>query len=179
MGKQIRFYILPEDEQHFLDFVFQKPTVRLLRISSNSPDFVIDRGFLDLLPNAPQIYIWDSTFGLAEKHIRKVFRNKYDENQGIYIATDEPYYVIDRFDAPIVEYSRSFFREDKKLMQGRIWAEMYRVENSKMIHKEQGFISWYEELAQWIRRNCKRDKELEAYVSKRAVEWHNSGGEFH
>jgi len=178
MGKQIRFYILPEDEQYFLDFVFQKPTVRLLRLSSNSPDFIIERNFLDINPTTPQICIWDSIFDLAENDIRKVFRNKYDENQGIYIETNEFYYVIDRFDAPIIEFSRSYFREDKKLLQGRIWAEMYRVENTKIIRKEHGFYSWYEELAQWIRRNWKRDKVLEAYVSKRADEWRNSGGEF-
>jgi hypothetical protein len=178
MGKQIRFYFLPEDEQHFLDFISRYPAVKLLRISSNTPNFLIERNFLDIFPSTPQIYFWDSRFDLSNNFIHKKFRKEYNENQGIYTETDDFYYVIDRFDAPIIEYSRSFFREDKKLQQGRIWAEMYRPVSSKIAYKEQDFISLYEELAKWIRRNCELDKLHRVYVSRGAFEWRKNGGIF-
>jgi len=180
MGKQVRFYMLPEDETGFLDFVFLKPGIYLLRSVSETPDLLIERVTLEGGSTFQPVYICDNTLPFDGMQIEKKFYQQLDETSGLYMKTDEAYYIItNALDAPFIEYTRSFIRDDGKLVGGRVWAQMLRVQGDKMVSKEPEFISWYEEIAHWIRRNLKHDNQLHAYVSRRAMEWRNKGGEFY
>ncbi|WP_062419443.1 hypothetical protein [Levilinea saccharolytica] len=180
MGRQVRFYMLLDDEQEFLDFVCQKPGVKLLRVVSDIPELVIGKKVLLESQNMRQVYVWDSAFSIPQNSIEKLFYTNYDENLGQYVDTERAFFTINRSSsAPFIEYSRSFIRDDGKLTEGRIWAEMYRSEGDKLVRKEPEFISWYGEVARWFRQNLQHDRELNAYVSRRAMEWRKNGGEFH
>jgi hypothetical protein len=176
MGKQVRFYMLPEDEKNFLDFVLMRPSVKLLRPISETTDFILDDGNFQWLS---QVYIWDSIFWLDPNKIHPKFRRYFDENLAIFIDTEEKYYKLDISDQPLIVYSRSLLRDDGKLKQGRIWVDMYRLEANQLVPEEPEFVAWYDEIANWLRRHLKRDKQLDAYVSQGAMEWHQHGGEFH
>lgn len=179
MGKQVRFYILPDDERDFMDYLFLRKGVKLLLPTSDTRDLFIGREALEDRTVFRQVYLWDSTFNFDFTDIEKIYYREYDESLGIYTETGKAYYTLSHFSsAPIIVYTRSFVNSDGKLTEGRIWAEMNRIKGDKMVPKEQGFISWYEEIAHWLRQNLKHDKELNAYVSKRAKEWRNKGGEF-
>jgi hypothetical protein len=180
MGKQVRFYMLPDDERDFLDFVFQRPSVKLLLPVSETRDLFIKRADLEDAPGLPQVYLWDPAINFEINKIEKIHYKEYDENLGIYTETGKAYFTLTEFSsAPIIVYSRSYINCDAKLTEGRIWAELNRIDRDKMVPKEQEFISWYEEIAHWLRQNLKRVKELNAYVSRRALEWSNKGGEFY
>jgi len=180
MGKQIRFYILPEDELKFLDFVFQKPGIQLLRRVFETSNPFINKVTLLGEHKLHRVYIWDSDIRFDEMRIEKFFYKKLDESSGLYNDTEEAYYTItNALDAPFIEYTRSFIREDGKLVGGRVWAEMYRTQGNEMVLKVPQFISWFEDISFWLKQNLKRDRDINAYVSQRAVEWRSMGGEFH
>lgn len=171
--------MLPQEEQEFLDFIFQKSSVRLLRGVSKSPEFIFDRNALKDELRFQQVFIWDSSLSDFANSIKRGEYQKYDEQTGTYIKTGEVFYTFDRSDSSVIEYKRSFFRDDGLLTQGRIWADMYRIEDGQLALKEPEFIEWYDEIANWLCRHFKRDKQLDAYVSQGAMEWNQQGGEFH
>jgi hypothetical protein len=178
MGRQVRFYMLPEEERTFLDFVFQREHVRALYGVSKSQDFIILREDVEKTLKLPQIFFWDSLIGQFSQTIRKGAYKNYDETAGEYIDTGEFFYTFDRSNSRVIEYNRPFIRSDGKLVEGRIWAEMYCFRGDQSFRKEPAFISWYSELERRLKKNLKRDAQLSSYVSKRALEWRIDGGIF-
>jgi len=94
MGKQVRFYMLLQDEQNFLDFLFQRSSVKLLIRVSKSTEFIFDRKDLDDSVLFRQIFIWDSTFGDFANSIKRGEYQKYDEQSGTYIKTGEVFFFV-------------------------------------------------------------------------------------
>jgi hypothetical protein len=177
MGKQVNFYMHPADEELFLSFVLQRPTVKLLKEVSDTPDFFVN--VLDLRHSEEfrQLLFWDSQLDLDSKNISEGYLKVYDENSGYYVSTKKNIFIVDPIDSPVIEYSRSFINIDNKLTRGRIWADMYTDLGIRL--KDNRFIHWYDEIAKWLRRNLSRDKVLNAYVSEKAKEWRRKGGEFY
>jgi hypothetical protein len=180
MGRQIRFYMLPNDEQEFLDFVFLKPGIKLIKEVSDTPELIISRTDLNKMPTIRQVCIWDSNFELDMSKFKKKHYQEYDDELGIYTESDRVYYSFARSsDDPIIEYDRSFIRDDGKLTEGRVWADMYRIEGNIFVKKNPKFIAWFDEIARWLRRNLKRNRDLNAYVSQRVLDWWEIGGCLH
>ncbi len=179
MGKQVRFYMLPDDEKKFLDHILLRPTVKLLRTVSDTTDFVLNSTELTDLRQLPQVYIWDSVYYLDPTNVLGRHRRYFDENLVAFVETEEWYYKLEYSNLPLVVYTRSYIRDDGKLRCGRIWADMYRLETGQLVRREPEFITWYDEMANWLRGYLQRNKELDAYVSLEAMEWHRRGGEFH
>jgi len=170
--------MLPEDENEFLDFIFQRPHVILLRKVSDTSEFNLGRTALIEPSKLRQVFICASCFDLDKNNIEKIYYTKYDENLGIYLETEKAYFTISHTsDASIIEFTRSFLNDDERLMEGRIWAEMYRVQEDKLVRKEPEFITWYDEIAHWLRKNFIRDKKLNAYLSHRVLKWQQGGGQ--
>jgi hypothetical protein len=180
MGRQVRFYMMTEDELAFLQFVCQDQDVVLLASSSSTPRPEI----LENPPTSTQqrselntIVIWNRDFPIRDNDIRELRSAEYREEIGAYVETDEVIYSVNRSNAPVIEFSPSFVRSsDRQLVKGRIWAEMYRLEGNALIHKGKDFESWYDRVARWLRRNFKRVKGVDGYLGSRALEWYQEGG---
>lgn len=179
MGKQVRFYMLPEDEHEFLRFVCRDETVVLLADRSHSPELeVIENPFAlaERRSELQQILLWNTAFPIKETDIRKHTLIEYKEELGAYVETGEIAYSINRSSAPVVEFSPSFIRRDGQLAKGRIWADMRRLEEDDLVRKEEAFEIWYDSIARWLRRNFKRVKGVDGYFGPRALEWYQTGG---
>jgi len=180
MGRQVRFFIFPAEEPQFLDFVFQKPGVKLLKIYSETPEFLLERASLVEPQRQEMVYICYPGYTWDEASVEKFYCMHYDEESEPYLDESRPFFRINHpFSAPLIEYVRPFFRqEDEALIKSRIWASMFYYEGETLMRKDAGFIAWYEQIARWIRKNLKREPQLD-YVSPRAWQWHQDGGAFH
>jgi hypothetical protein len=179
MGRQLRFYFLPDEEFEFLDYVLQRNPVEILKDMSSTPEFKITGDALLLSPDLHRVFFWNTNFNLSPNSMNQHTYQKFDETSGVYIKTDEIFYKFQFLNNPVIEYVRPFFRNDGKLTGGRIWADMYHLEGQKTVRNNPGFVSWYGDIVRWLKRKLKLDNEIKAYFSTRAIEWRNKGGELH
>lgn len=175
MGKQVRFFMIENDESRFLEFLAKNSKLRFVLPKAASPNFSIfeprDISSLD----EKILYLWDSSYDLYP-YIKSSFRKFYAEEVGRFIETDQMVYSISASNAPIVEYIRSSVNRNGELTVGRIWAEMYALnENKEFIYKGHLFEKWYDDLAAWLRRNLKRGKEKKEYFGEGALAWYRNG----
>jgi hypothetical protein len=177
MGKQIRFYMHTQDEEEFVKFVLQKSTVKILRVISQDQNFMVEpKSFLNT-SDLHQVFFWDSSIGPFSTHISRHFRKRFDKAEGTYVETGDIFFTFDKTNSPVIEYTRSFIRTDGKLTQGRLWADTNRLIDNELVKKDQKFIRWYDEIANWIRRNSKKNNNInDAYILKRTWEWCLTGG---
>ncbi len=164
MGKQVNFWMLPEDEDTFLKFLRQDPNNTLVRYYSDKAIDVISFDVVQTL-NELAVFIWNTSFPSLEG-----FVEKNTDRQG------QVFFGIDVWRAPVIEYSRSTFTTDNRLLRGRIWAEMYPLIGQEFIHKGTEFEKWYDSIARWLRRNLIRVKELYAYMGPEALQWYQEKG---
>jgi hypothetical protein len=168
MGKQVNFWMLPEDESIFMQYLRERKNIVLLKPISSRLEVEMIEFDLILPSTEPTLLIWDKTIPIKDENIvppkRLINSGKYD------------YYEIDRFDAPVIEYSRSLLTREKGLLRGRIWAEMYLFKGQERIYKGSEFEDFYNTIARWLRRNLTRIKELYAYMGSAALKWYREGG---
>ena len=180
MGKQVRFFMLPPDEQAFLQFVFGDQMVVMLADSSPHPELQTMEYSPSYVPEHMQlttILFWKRVFHISTDDIREVRGKEYREELGAFIETAEVAYRVDTLNAPVIEFSPSFIRRDGRLVKGRIWAEMYRIEGGATFHKGMDFESWYDRIARWLRRNLFRVEGLDGRFGRHALEWYQKGGQ--
>jgi hypothetical protein len=178
MGKQVRFYALPKDEALLLEFVRSIPET--YRVSPKSSNPTINSFVIPWSKELPKMvfnknYFCNIKHNALKTYIRRGSYKVYSEEKMDYVDTGEQFYWID-IAAPLVEYTSSFIREDGRLVQGRIWADMYRLEGNEFMYKGDDFKIFYETLAKWIRKNYKRVKGIDGYFGKEAVAWSEGGG---
>jgi hypothetical protein len=95
------------------------------------------------------------------------------------VPTGETYYRISDGDAaPLIEYIHSKIVPSGTLTRGRVWADMYGLndDKTKLVYKGDAFEKWYEGMARWLRRNLIRVKGVQGYFGKQALEWFREGG---
>jgi hypothetical protein len=181
MGKQVRFYALPDDEKIIWDFVRTIPdTFSIVTTSTDSTpkSFFIYLDTSQLKPIFREYFISLGNPDALIPYIRKAMPSVYNRELMDFVKTGEIFYRIDT-DAPVIEFSSSFFQEDGKLAQGRIWADLYRLEKDQFIYKGDEFKDLYETLAKWIRNHFKKLKGVDGYFGKEALEWYQKGGIIH
>lgn len=180
MGKQVRFYMMPEDELMFLSFVCQDQDVVLLADPWPTPALQITEDYLTLFQQRSElttVLLWNKAFPIKKSDIQEHRLTEYKEEPGAFVETGKVAYSVNDSGAPVIEFSRSFVRPNGQLVKGRIWAEMYRLEGEgTLVHKGQDFESWYDQIAQWLRRNFRRIKGLDGYFGPQALAWHREGG---
>lgn len=161
MGKQVNFWMLPEDESIFMEYLRERKNTALIKPKSSELEVEIVDFDLVLSNTEPMLLIWDKTNPIEDRH----FIDKHH------------YFIIDRFNAaPVIEYSRSTLTSGIGLSRGRIWAEMYLLQGQEFFHKGSEFEDFYDSIARWLRRNLMRIKELSAYLGPAAVKWYQKGG---
>jgi hypothetical protein len=178
MGKQVRFYALPNDEELFWEFIQSIPET--YRLSTKSPNSSIDSFALRWSKEPPEsvfrkYYIGKGKLEALKTYVRKGSRRVYSEGKMDFVDTGEQFFWID-LSAPLVEFTSSFFHDDGRLAQGRIWADLYRLEGKEFVYKGDEFKDFLEVLANWIKKNYKKRKGIDGYFGKEALEWYKSGG---
>lgn len=181
MGKQVRFYMLPEDERMFLEFVCQDPNAVLLAPRMPGPELrVIENAFASVEQRTQMtlMLLWNRVFPIKEQDVRENRLKEYKKEIDAWVETGEIDYSVDKLQAPVIEYIAPFFLGSSgKLTQGRLWAEMYRLEENTLVYKGEGFESWYDRIARWLRRNFKRVQGMDGYFGPHVLEWYRGGGE--
>ncbi len=179
MGKQVRFYMRPDDQHVFLEFVLQDPAVVLLKDPSadrtlrpvEDPLGTVRAG-LRLEANI----IWNTVFALRESDVAEVRLHEYQSELGAFVETGEVVYSVNTSSAAVIQYLPCFLRGDGTLAKGRVWADMLRLEGDQLVHKGKAFEAWYDKIARWLRRNLKRVPGIDGYLGSQALEWHRAGG---
>lgn len=177
MGKQVRFFALPEDEKRFWNYVRSVPKTFRLHVRSTQSDigsFVVPWDDEPSQLIFREYFIAKGDIGILVPFIKSKRSRVYSEEKMDYVE-GENYFRIDT-DGPVIEFTSSFLMEDGKLTQGRIWTDFYRLEKNEFVHKGDAFETFYETLANWIRKNFKRVKGIDGYFGQDALEWHKKGG---
>lgn len=175
MGRQVNFFMLPEDEIHFLTFLFGDPNVVFLNTTSDlqEPRFISTiESFIG--NKKTQTLIYNKQFAIRPEIIRAHYETVYNSETGTYTETDKVYYQIKYYDGPFIEYSRC--KQNQNILNsGRIWAEMNYLQQGKFIHKANDFVNWYEQIARWLRKNLHKIKEVDGYFGTEALKRYLTG----
>jgi hypothetical protein len=179
MGKQIRFYTLSGDEGLFLDFIESFREIKLIASHTNTPGIrVLDRSLLNLSKDIDlrEILVWPSSMEIQPTYVTVGRRKIYDEKLMSFIKTDEMIYSFSVTDAPVIQFNRSFIRDDGKLVQGRLWCELSKLRDGKLEYKGSEFEKIFDSLSKWISQNFYREKNIDGYFGINAFDWFRKGG---
>ena len=159
MGRQINFYMAPNDEKTFLDYVLSTGNVAIIGQPSptNQP-----RILKDFNPTVRDETLWLTVYLWNQDTTPQVFLRAV-ETQG--------YYVVNFFKSEVVEWGRCYLDMEKKILRrGRIWMEAYDLEGDQFIKKSEAFIRWFERLQRWVRKNCEKSEGASGrYVGREAL----------
>lgn len=167
MGRQVGFYMLPDDLAEFEaalvargDVIFcpvQQPTRELCQAATLAP-----------LPK---------DFGM-----RYLVRQGDYEKLRIDRVSRHDHYVIRAAHSPVVEFSRSTVVEDTgRLKQGRLWFATAYWEGETRVESPEDFLKWADSLLNMIRKHqeyslLKEPQHKGIYISRRAAAWCEQGG---
>lgn len=170
MGRQVNFFIMQKDEDEFVRFVLSQPGVEML-------------GHLSLTKKVPVL----SALPIEDSPLlpsRQIFFHRqgtpvYTTSVVVQVGplAGKLIQFLDVSASPVIEFSRSMLHPDGTLGQGRIWADMRRLEGDHFVLKGDEFEQWYETLARWIRKRWGRLERGSFYrLSDNARVWCESGG---
>ncbi len=162
MGRQVNFYMTNEEEKRFIEFT--NGTGDIVILADTSPTQELRD--IKTLPEPFSVPSW--AFLLMYN------RNVKPEPILEYVP-QQKHYVVERFQSPVVEFSRSFVKNDV-MRAGRIWAEFkFYDEHRNLVAKDPMFQKWFNQLANWIRKNYKLVDSL-TYAGPEAVIFRAKGG---
>ena len=155
MGRQIHFYMLPQDRTVFLRVVQDaEPVTVTLRNSDSAKTFPIAD---PIVGDSETLCLWNS-------RLLPSLERKWVPHPG--------YYRADEWGKPILEFTssvRTTWEGEPALLQGRLFGIFER--------KSPNFEKWYDSIVRWIRKNYRRGPaELGGYVGPAAYEFYKSGG---
>lgn len=179
MGKQVRYFMLREDEEAFLDYALENNRVKIIQADIDQRAiYEVERNALDQ-QDYKDLVFWNTKFPLPINYF-DVFRpRRYDPDRQDYFESGEVLYSLDKMKAPVVEFWRSkLIDEDGKtvLTKGRLWAEMHWWENDKLMYKGEDFEDWYDSLAKWVRKKFHRIPTYDGYFGPAAKKYLENGG---
>jgi len=164
MGRQVNFYMLPDDIAAY---------EQVLKAEGNVC-------FLEEMTPTPQIRIID-TLAVPETKNRRLRVYLAQEGDLSGIVTEEvptqQYWLIDVVQSLAVEFDRSYYN-GQILGRGRLYFQTgYYDSNDQCIDKPEEFVRWADRLLRWIRRHYKRNPETGFYLGPHAWEWVARGGQ--
>lgn len=180
MGKQVEFYILPEDESKFLDHVISYPDVKLIFSIFKEPGLHVIDDYLILKERGKytrEILIWNQLLEIEQQYFETRPQGEWNADYTEFKESGEIDYYIDKMNAPVIEYSRSGININGLLVSGRIWVNLNRVRDNHFEYKGQQLDDLYTKLARWLRNNLVRVEGYRPYFGKQALEWFKNGGQ--
>jgi hypothetical protein len=177
MGKQIRFFMLYQDEKKFLEFLSNDSSVKfVLPIVEHPKISFIDPVRILLLENN-MFYMYDIRYDI-QPYVKRSLEKFYDPQKGELTNSTREVYSIPSLNAPVIQYCRSINADDGMLLSGRIWVEMYALSENNMefVHKGEILENLYKNIVSWFRRNLTRVKEVgDYYFGSEALKWFRDG----
>jgi hypothetical protein len=159
MGRQINFYMAPNDEKIFLDYILSTGEIAIIGEPSptNQP-----RVLTDFTPVVADETLWLTVYLWNQQTTPQVFMEAV-ETQG--------YYLVDFFKSEAIQWSRCYLDTQKPILRrGRLWIETYHFEDEQPIKKTEAFIRWFERLQRWVRKNCAKSDEYQGcYIGDEAL----------
>lgn len=157
MGRQIHFYMLPEDQREFLHMVREHdPTTVILRDSDSSQVEPIGED----VESDKILCLWN--------------RELLSELQREWVA-GPGYYTLDTLHKPLLELTSSFtatWEGKPALGQSRLFGNF-----EPHLGKPEAFEKWYESLVQWIRKHYRKNPaSTGGYVGPAAYKFYENGG---
>lgn len=155
MGRQVNFYMHPEDEAEFVKRRCNECRFLLRRQA------VPDLEWLDEIPDAGPDS-WQAMIGRPDLGGPTRARP----------VGGQSYFLVDAFGYELVEFTRSCL-SGGELTRGRLWFDP--VSTFEGTRKSTEFERWATSLLAWIRRYYSRN-EFGEYVARQANEWASKGG---
>ena len=163
MGKQVNFYMLPEDQLAFekwlkargdVCFLKQPQTTSELEIAATLVVSEIEKTWLDVYLARP--------IDLEDVLVD-------------FIPTQN-YWLVDDSQSPVVEFGRCFY-DGRVLGRGRLYFRTGFLSEDE-VEKELEFAKWAGKLLRWIRAHYERDPKTGIYIAPHAKNWVlNEGGQ--
>jgi hypothetical protein len=158
MGRQIHFYLTPEDRNAFFRYIQERDHVVIVPRDSHSRE--IEPLSTSNIKPSRTVCLWNRKF---LHHL---------ERQWI---PDPGYYRIDGLKTAILEFTPSFtgtWEGKPALGQGRLFGNF-----EPYLEKPKAFEQWFDSLVRWIRRNYQKNpSDLGGYIGPGAYEFYQSGG---
>jgi hypothetical protein len=170
-----------KDELDFLHYVLNDPSIVLLNEWSHEPKpHLIPQPLGVAQTNIFQrsVLLWNTSLGDWEDcALEEVRLKEYTIESAAYVETGEIRYFIDKDNAPIIEFDRSFINTQGQLTKGRIYANMYNRIGDDLVRKDIHFENWFNLIARWLRSHFKRVEGVDGYLGPEALAWYRNGGE--
>ena len=164
MGRQIEFFMHPDDEREFLDVALGHvgtalvanaalaPEPQLLADLPTSNDEVFSRN---------QVFLWRLGDPLSWQLVLR--------REGA--TCTKALYYLDQISSWVIEFDRSTLVDGGTgLTRGRLWIQTSFFQDGVLVRKGPILEAWYDQLARWIRRRYRRLRTsgLTVYVSPQA-----------
>lgn len=161
-SSQVNFFMHPDDIELFGKYLAENNI-----ISINQPQFTAELKISSSIAEKADNEWWMKCFLVRQADINFI-KNEFINKQN--------YYLINEFESPVIEFSRSFF-DGKILKHGRLYFLKAVYDSSgKLAYKSQEFITCSQAVLKWIKKHYKRDIETGYYLSPRAEELKNNNG---
>jgi hypothetical protein len=161
MGRQVNFYMHPDDLAEFEAMLNARGQICFLERRSSTPATVTRQGLAADQPKEPPL-----AYLVQEHHLSNVRT----------IVIGEEFYVVDVHQSPVVELMPSVYDGDV-LGRGRLYFLPGHYDgNDQYVNKPGDFLKWADSLLRWIRRHYRRHPETGWYVGPHADRWVSHDG---
>lgn len=163
MGRQINFYLHPDDYQEFEDMLTASGDVVLLPYyqSDNILRSIETTLPTDIKKEGDRVYI------VRKPDLSKI-ELQHIEKFG--------YWLVDDNHLPVLHYDRCNF-DGNRIIRGRLYFQPQFVKDMQWINKTEDFVGWADNVIKTARRKLKKYKfdmggwSFSEYVGKHAKEW--------
>lgn len=150
MGKQICFFMGPEDEKKFIELVLAQQD---MLVRKKLKDGEIDPVKDPLNTNESQLFI-------ISKQAKIIIRS---------------HGFLNETESDVIEFDRCK-RDNNKIKEGRLWIEMkYWDKQEQLITKEKWFNDRFEFYRRWIKKRYRISKNKGYYIGEEAYELYRKG----
>ncbi|PIT87393.1 MAG: hypothetical protein COU31_03160 [Candidatus Magasanikbacteria bacterium CG10_big_fil_rev_8_21_14_0_10_40_10] len=164
MGKQINFYMHPEDLKKFDSVLKQEIDLKIFYTTSkeNGLDFLDDVVIKKYGEERITVML------TKDLYLKNIKLNRIKENQ----------WSVDSIFSPVLEFVRCYF-DGKQIRLGRLYYQegYYDARGLWQKHPDE-FIVWCKKMCGLVEGMSKHDKQTSAYIFPHALEWRNKGGKF-
>jgi hypothetical protein len=163
MGRQINFFLHPDDQEEFDKILKSVAECALLPFQqySNNPTVVQDTVIRNLDNEGTRIYM------VKPEHFPDL-ELEYNERHNYWFINDK--------EAPVIHFDRSIYK-DGKIKRGRLYFQTQYLKNSEWVSKPENFVKWGDKLLRTARRKLKKYNwgegryQYTEYLGENALQW--------
>lgn len=163
MGRQINFFLHPDDQADFDKLLKSFGDVVLLPYYhyDNKISTVADTIVRDIKKEGSRIYL---VRPVDFKYIKLVHIEKFN------------YWLVDDNSLPVLHFDRSVYR-DNSIHRGRLYFQPQFVENMERVKKSDDFVYWADKIIKTVRLKLKKHKyqmgsyNYTEYLGENALDW--------